>query len=39
VLQEGEEEANGLKVVRDLAARLGIKDGDVVAGAYADLLQ
>lgn len=39
VLQDGEQEAEGLKVVRELADRLGIQDEDVIAGAYADLLQ
>ena len=39
VLREGEQEAEGLKVVRDLASTLGIRNEDVVAGAYADLLR
>lgn len=38
-LREGEQEAKGHEVVRDLASKLGIQEEDVVAGAYADLLQ
>lgn len=39
VLQDGQSDAEGQRIARDLMARLGIEDHDLVEGAYLDLLE
>ena len=39
VLEEAQSSEDGQKIARDLMHRLGIEDGDFVAGAYGDLIE
>ena len=39
VLREGQSDADGLVIARDLMARLGINTVDLVEGAYIDLIR
>jgi predicted adenylyl cyclase CyaB len=39
VLREGQSDAEGRRIAEDLMARLGVESGDLIEGAYLDLLE
>ncbi len=39
VLREGQSDAEGQAIAEDLMARLGVEEGDLIEGAYMDLLE
>ena len=38
VLSEGEDEAKGVEIANDLMAKLGVRQEDLISGAYMDMI-
>ena len=38
LLSEGEDEAKGVEIANDLMAKLGVRQEDLISGAYMDMI-